>query len=520
MSNTPQTVMSWQEIEGLLGLTLPPKRRHGAAPSRQTTRPNSVAQHLRAAQDLMLVKCADGERTQHALRLAGALIAEGADLDTCKTLCNEWNGRNIEPLDTTKIDAICESIFSADLRNHPERHLSLSANDPLFDLNDGRIGRYLACAPPARRWLLDGLVVMGKAGAIVAPGGYSKSQWLLQLAVTVATGIDLAEYWKAGETGTVIYFAAEDDHDEIHRRLDRIQLRLTQEGKANVLAALQANLFVFSTVGFDTRMTKRTISGEVCQTEIVPRIVAQARQVEDLKLIIIDPISRFRGGEENSNEDATRFVEAMESIAQQTGASVLAAHHAGKASYGAEANQGASRGASALTDGLRWQMNLNPVTDKQGDQLGINKGELRRYVTATVTKTNYSAFPKPVMLERQEGGYLCAVTANHAQKQAATKAIVRLVRRVHEAPKPMTARQLELQWAGLGRGLGMSTQRLRDLLKAAIEGGFVQGETRKPLSVTPMGAAMLRDMPERTASPDDAMQHVKAKRREKVSKNQ
>ena len=515
MSKSPQTVMSWQEIEGLLGLTLPPKPRHRTEPSRLTTMPNAATQQLRSAQELMQVKCVDGERTQHALRLAGALILEGADLDTCKARCNEWNGRNIEALDSAKIDAICKSIFSADVRNHPERHRSFSANDPLFDLNDGRIDRYLASAPPPRRWLLDGLLVMGKAGAVIAPGGYSKSQLLLQLGVTVATGIDLAECWKAGETGAVIYFAAEDDHDELHRRLDRIQSRLTQEGKANVLSALQANLFVFSTVGFDTLMTKRSISGEVCQTEVVGRIVALAKQVESLKLIIVDPISRFRGGEENSNEDATRFVEALESIAQQTGASVLAAHHAGKASYALDANQGASRGASALTDGLRWQMNLTPVTEKQGIALGLDNGHMRRYVMATVTKTNYAAMPEPVILERQEGGYLCAVTVNHAQKQANMKAIVAIVRAIFEAPRPMTARQLEQRYGGLDKGLGMATQRLRDLLKLSIDGGFVLGAMRKPLSITPMAVEMLRALPVNDASTDDAMRRASPRTRKK-----
>src|SRR5690606_14169428 len=97
----------------------------------------------------------------------------------------------------------------------------------------------------------------------------------------------------------------------------------------------------------------------VRQTEIVEQLLCVTKAIPDLKLIIFDPVSRYRGGQENSNEDATRFIEAAERIAKATGATVLLLHHANKGSMSAEErNQNAARGASALTDGARWQMNL------------------------------------------------------------------------------------------------------------------------------------------------------------------
>ncbi|MDZ7750011.1 MAG: AAA family ATPase [Halofilum sp. (in: g-proteobacteria)] len=54
-------------------------------------------------------------------------------------------------------------------------------------------------------------------------------------------------------------------------------------------------------------------------------MAAVARDIPDLRLIVLDSVSRFRGGEENSNDDATRFVEAVESLREQTGAAIFSA---------------------------------------------------------------------------------------------------------------------------------------------------------------------------------------------------
>jgi RecA-family ATPase len=205
---------------------------------------------------------------------------------------------------------------------------------------------------------------------------------LLQLAVGVSSGIPVAGHWQVGETGSVLVFCAEDDEDEIHRRLSRIRNYLFWSGNVGQLAGIEKRLFVFSTIGTDTLLTKRQATGEVVATDVTSRIMAMARHLNDLRLIVIDPASRFRGGDENKNEDATRFVEALEALAKQTGASVLIAHHASKASLSPDSDpsQGASRGASALTDGLRWQMNLNKPNNSQVKKWAIPAEDHRNHV--------------------------------------------------------------------------------------------------------------------------------------------
>ena len=428
---------TWEQLQRQLGLIKPANA--------ASIRPLSGSPPMPGAtlEQLMQKSCKDGERTPHLLQLVGNLLASGFDLAESVEHCHRWNKNNQPPLEDDKIERTCASIHSFDQRNHPERYLDLLKNEPLFDLQKGRIGRYLSTPPPLRRWLLKDLVVIGKVGAVVAPGGSSKSQWMLQLGVSVATGIPLADHWQVGETGGVIVFFAEDDDDEIHRRLHRIQSHLTMAGHGKALATLHQRLFIFSTIGTDTLLTKKGVTGEVSATVTVDRIAALAAQIPDLRLIVIDPGSRFRGGEENSNEDATRFVEALENLAQKTDATIMLAHHANKISASTgDVSQGTSRGASALTDGLRWQMNLNRPTEAQATTFNLPKDSLGSYVAATVTKTNYSAIPAPVLLERGQDGFLSAVNPTQARNNAEQRAIVAVLRVLDNQSKPISARNL------------------------------------------------------------------------------
>lgn len=489
MSTTQSiTPLSWANISAALGLSFPASSARSPVPA-QPTPALSIA-------ELMATRCKDGERTRHLTRLAGALLAERfSALDTLK-MCHVWNANNFELMDDAKVESTCQSIAAADARNHPQRHNSGHPSAPLFELETGRIDRFLNSQPPTRRWLLKELVVLGKAAAVIAPGGSSKSQWLLQLAVGVASGLPVADHWEVGERGSVIVFFAEDDDDEIHRRIKRIQEHMTGRGHGAALKGMEKRLYVFSTIGTNMLLTRTDANGEACATQVVESITALAEQLPDLRLIVIDPASRFRGGEENSNEDATRFVEALETLAKATGASIMLAHHTNKGSYSAdgEPGQGASRGASALTDGLRWQMNLNRLSDRQAKAIGIDKSLLGRYVAATVTKTNYSAFPEPVILERLDGGYLSAVSASQAKNQAEQDAILRVLQ-ILQRVGPLSARELEDRYGGLKEPLKMAKQRVRDVAKLAAERGFLAGGDRQPLALTAQGIEILRCAP-------------------------
>lgn len=505
--------VSWDQLAAALKLQKPatgqllqgpkqPKPVHGRG-----TAPNRIA-------ELMQRRCVDGERTAHLTTLVGTLLANKVPRDEALRMCHEWNANNHELLDDDKVENTFESILSSDQKNHPERYPELLVHTPLFHPDEGKIDHFLSTPPPLRQWLLKDLVVLGKVAAVVAPGGHSKSQWLLQVAVGVATGLPVAEHWEIGTQGRVLVYFAEDDQEEVHRRLHRINQHLKLQGHKGHESHMIDRLRLHSTVGMDTLLTRTGTSGEVERTTIIDRICAEAELIDDLKLIIIDPISRFRGGEENSNEDATRFVEALETIAKRTGATVMVSHHTNKGSYQADSDpsQGAARGASALTDGLRWQMNLGRPSQKQLDSIGANNQHAGRFVVATVTKTNYSAFPEPVILERLDGGYLSAVSASTAQQAWQTQAIMKVLQVIDSQPRPVSARQLERQYAGVTRPLQMSVQSLRATLQAAAARGLLTVEDRKPLVLNEPARHLLLDTDHRANATRRDATHPRKKR--------
>ena len=140
-------------------------------------------------------------------------------------------------------------------------------------------------------------------------------------------------------------------------------------------------------------------------------------------------------------------------------------------------------------------MNLNRPTDSQVTAFGLSKDALGSFVAATVTKTNYSAIPAPVLLERGDDGYLSAVSATQARNTIEQKAIVAVLRVLDNQIKPISARRLEDDHGGVKNTLRMSKQAVRDVLKLATDRGYVEGGDRKPLTLTQAGAGWLKCFP-------------------------
>lgn len=229
------------------------------------------------------------------------------------------------------------------------------------------------------------------------------------------------------------------------------------------------------------------------RTNFVERLCATVEKLPDLKGIIIDPVSRFRGGNENQAEDATRFVEAAELITKETGATVLLLHHTNKASTQAsEQNQGASRGSSALTDGVRLQINLAPLTPQQAQDLGLEDDAKYGYITAKVTKSNYAPMGGTVYLRRGEHGVLTYYAPQEAQRAAQGDRIELLVQLVRDASAKGAAFSKTALAKFLGGGEGpfnIGINKVDQLIERAITEGFLARAPGHARHLVPTGKA-------------------------------
>jgi hypothetical protein len=133
------------------------------------------------------------------------------------------------------------------------------------------------------------------------------------------------------------------------------------------------------------------------------------------RLVILDPASRFIGPDvEKDNAAATRFVELLESWKNEpaladddgVGPTILLSHHVNKRSADDPIEmlykQGAARGSSALTDGVRWQLNMNFGHAEDPDV----PGELTEFVVMRAAKSNHGRKGDVTWMTRGDGGVL------------------------------------------------------------------------------------------------------------------
>ena len=231
-------------------------------------------------------------------------------------------------------------------------------------------------------------------GLIVAPGGTGKSMLALDLAISLATGKSVASgLFPAGPSGKAIFLAGEEnDHMLAHR------LRSMVPGNELDNPELNENLILLPMAGESCLL----ISKDGKPTKLYEELKAIS---VGARLIIIDPLRRIHGGDENNSYEMTRFVVLMERLAKSTGAAVIALHHANRSSQDT-GSQNASRGSSALVDGCRWQINLSRMDEKTAQMRSISDRDRHLYVAVDFAKTNYLESQPRMWLKRQPGGRL------------------------------------------------------------------------------------------------------------------
>lgn len=321
---------------------------------------------------------------------------------------------------------------------------------------------WFTAPPPRREWLLrdsrtktcDGVLPLGKVGLLVAAGGGGKTMALIQLMITVAVGGKWLGTLDVATPGPVLAILAEEDQEEVQRRIynaARALSTVTPEPDAIVTMPL---------AGVPSAMVCRDAHGNSTDAPFLIWLRALLAKKAEAgwrpRLVIVDPLSRFAGADaEKDNAQATRFVEALESLAVQTGATILVAHHSNQNARqeGTKASASLARGVTGLTDGVRWAAHLSaegvPGLDTE------TKIRLGEVVTLSFVKSNYSRKADAINLRRDpaNGGALLPLDevdvdfiaqarkasdpratreADRAQSSAAAKARAELDRRAKE----------------------------------------------------------------------------------------
>ncbi|MHC2653419.1 hypothetical protein ACVMHY_005998 [Bradyrhizobium barranii subsp. barranii] len=181
--------------------------------------------------------------------------------------------------------------------------------------------------PPAKSWLIKGILARGETSAWIAPPGAMKSALLAEAAICVGAGLDWHGYRNKGAAG-VLYFAIERS-DLVKRRLRAHRARLGLAGTPICVSSATIDLThpdAFKKV-IDTIRDAQTILGD------------------DIGLVIIDTFAKLiaaAGGDENSAKDQGAVFANVQRVKNVTGVHVALIGHTGK-----DESRGA-RGSNAL----------------------------------------------------------------------------------------------------------------------------------------------------------------------------
>src|SRR5690625_321501 len=151
------------------------------------------------------------------------------------------------------------------------------------------IGYLLEHEPPALDFVVPGLLA-GTLGALVSPGGAGKSNYTLQIAAGIATGLDLCGFaddsdWQPGEPQHVTFLTAEDPKEVLWHRLHALKKliykHVSGDRAAQALADLGENLLIVPLVGLMPDIM------DEAETSVLASYVWHCR------LVVIDTLRRF-----------------------------------------------------------------------------------------------------------------------------------------------------------------------------------------------------------------------------------
>ena len=259
------------------------------------------------------------------------------------------------------------------------------------NLLDWGLDKYQGPAPE-RRYLVDQTFPMGCCIVLAAMGGAGKGYLGLDLALKVASRQE-EEFFPAkafgGEihsTGPVVIISAEDDKDEIHRRLRAI-------GRETVHPVYLVPLP-------DVHGPMPLVVPDRNGPQVTTAWRDLEEQILDIKpaLVILDPLAAFAMVDINSDPAAGQFVQMLlASLAKRSGACVIVAHHMAKTKIVVNSPEDARalvRGTSAIVDGARGAYVLWPASDEETTrycQMLDIEYERDRVWKGCLAKANYGA---------------------------------------------------------------------------------------------------------------------------------
>ena len=255
------------------------------------------------------------------------------------------------------------------------------------------IGNQFAGAPPEQKFLIGDTIPLGVPCVFAAAGDSGKGMMTLDLAMKVASGQPMQNSFGGlvAHHGSAIILSAEDDRDELHRRVSRLDSSNNRSGYKHDLLVVplpnEGGVFPIMMKSDNTYVTSPEFE----------KIYEEMLEIEDLALVVVDPMASFVHADVNADPAAgAAFMGLLAQMATETGATVMVNHHMAKVRdkepvTTPEQARNLIRGTSAIVDGVRsafaiWQVDEG-VAEARCKDLGV-KYQRNMIYDGAVVKSN------------------------------------------------------------------------------------------------------------------------------------
>jgi RecA-family ATPase len=256
---------------------------------------------------------------------------------------------------------------------------------------------------PPRSWLVPDMIPDRTVTMVSGDGAVGKSLLMLQLAVAVAIG---GREWigTLPEQGPVLFISAEDDLDEMHRRLHAIA------SAERVDLTDLYTLHLMPLAGQDAVMAvPEGKAAVITPTNVWRGLVDRVGQIKP-KLVIFDTLADVFAGNENARTDARQFIGILRGLAIEHNLAVVVIAHP---SLSGLASGSGTSGSTAWNNSVRSRLYFETISADDESEADADLRVLR------VKKTNYGPPGLAIHLRWADGRFVLDKPASGLDKLAA-----------------------------------------------------------------------------------------------------
>ena len=264
-------------------------------------------------------------------------------------------------------DAISEGFDVNNFLNAPQHKTkqNISLRDESLLVSNMFVG-----AAPEQKFLIADTIPLGVPVVFAAAGDSGKGMMTLDLAMKVASGESMQSSFGGfvANHGNVVLMSAEDDKDELHRRIERLDPLNDRSDYQHDLRVLP-----LPNLGGVFPMMQKVDNTYIMAPEF-ERLYEQILEIDNLALFVADPMASFVHADINADPAAgAAFMGMLAQLATETGATVMVNHHMAKIRDSdvittPEQARNLIRGTSAIVDGVRSAFSVWQVDEKMGRQ--------------------------------------------------------------------------------------------------------------------------------------------------------